>query len=85
MVDLHSPRVSLTVSLPDGLVQELERLAREKQISVDDVVMEACLAYTEPYGWERHYKEHLRTHPTEIGINGNDRNPPESRAEAKPA
>ena len=38
--------------------------------------MEACLEYTEPYFWERCYKEHLRTHPeqreAEFGIDGNE-------------
>jgi len=41
----------------------LKILAEEKRVSVDEVVMEACLGYTEPYTWERCYKEWLRTHP----------------------
>ena len=65
MVDVHSPRAPLTVHLPAELIEELQTLAREKLSSVDDVVMEACLEYTEPYGWERNYKEWRRTHPNE--------------------
>jgi hypothetical protein len=58
------------------LIAELRRLAEEKKISVDEVITEACLDYTEPYTWERCYKEWLRTHPgeppAEFGIDGND-------------
>jgi hypothetical protein len=76
MVDVHSPRLPLTVQLPAELIEELQLLAREKQLSVDEVVMEACLEYTEPYLWERCYKQHLRDHPeepaSEFGIDGND-------------
>ena len=63
MPDIHSTPTPLTVHLPADLVAELQTLAREKQVSVDEVVREACLAYTEPYTWERCYKEWLRTHP----------------------
>jgi hypothetical protein len=63
VVDIHSPRKPLTVQLPAELIDELQTLAREKQLSVDDVVMEACLEYTEPYGWEREYAEWRRSHP----------------------
>ena len=48
------------------LVEELEVLAKEKQLSVDEVIREACLAYTEPYFWERCYKEWRRTHPEQV-------------------
>jgi hypothetical protein len=87
MPDLHSPRVPLTVQLPAELVQELQLLAREKQVSVDEVVMEACLSYTEPYGWDRCYKYQLPMHPgqaaQESGSDGDDRHP--LQPEAKPA
>jgi hypothetical protein len=63
MVDVRSPRVPLTIHLPADLVEELETLAREKNLPVDEVVMEACLGYTEPPGWERCYKEWVRAHP----------------------
>jgi hypothetical protein len=60
-------------------VEELETLAREKKVSVDDVVMEACLGHTEPYGWERSFREWRRAHPNEplneFGIDGQDLNP----------
>ena len=76
MVDVHSPRAALTAHLPAELIEELKVLAGEKGLSVDDVVMEACLAYTEPYTWERRYKEWRRTHPdepaSEFGIAGDD-------------
>jgi hypothetical protein len=62
MADIHSPRAPLTVHLPAELIEELQILAREKQLPVDGVVMEACLAYTEPHGWERDYKEWCHTH-----------------------
>jgi hypothetical protein len=65
MADTDSPRAPLTVQLPADLVRELQTLAREKRVSVDEVVMEACLAYTEPYLWERRYREWRRDHPNE--------------------
>jgi hypothetical protein len=76
MVDIHSPRGSLAVHLPVELIEELRVLAHEKDLSIDDVVMEACLAYTEPYTWERCYKERRRDHPdeplSEFGIDGDE-------------
>ncbi len=84
MIDLHSPTESLTIHLPADLVAELQRLAQEKNLSVDEVVQDACLAYTEPYIWERCYKEWLRTHPdqpiAEFGIDGDDLAPPSTQA-----
>jgi hypothetical protein len=53
MVDIHAPKVPLTVHLPAELVEELRLVAEEEQVSLDEVVMEACLDYTEPRGWER--------------------------------
>jgi hypothetical protein len=83
MVDLHSPEQPLTVHLPADLIVELRRLAGEKRLTVDEVVRDACLAYTEPYTWERCYKEWLRAHPderpVEFGIDGDDLNPPAAR------
>ncbi len=82
MVDVRSPRVPLTIHLPADLVEELETLAREKNLPVDEVVMEACLAYAEPYGWERCYKDWLREHPgepvREFGLDGDDLAPPKT-------
>jgi hypothetical protein len=76
MIDIHAPRSALTAHLPAALIDELKILAQEKGVPVDDVVMEACLAYTEPYTWERCYKEWRRDHPdeprSEFGIDGND-------------
>src|SRR5256885_11035309 len=63
MVDLHSPSTPLTVLLPADLVKELQLLAQEMHLSLDQVVREACLAYTEPHGWQRCYEEWVRTHP----------------------
>jgi NRPS condensation-like uncharacterized protein len=56
MVDLRSSRSPLTVQLPDELIEELQVLAREKGVTLDDVVMEACLAFSEPHVWEREFK-----------------------------
>jgi hypothetical protein len=47
-IDVNAPRSPLTIQLPAELIEEIRTLAREKQVSVDDVVLEACLAYTEP-------------------------------------
>lgn len=74
MIDVNGPRAPITVQLPPELIEEIRTLAREKQVSVDDVVMEACLAYTEPYLWERTYKEWRKENPNEplheFGIDG---------------
>jgi len=63
MANLHSPSTPLTVHLPADLVAELRLVAEDKGVSVDEVVREACLAYTEPRLWARDYKEWLREHP----------------------
>jgi hypothetical protein len=63
MVDVRSLHAPLTVQLPSELIEELEVLAVEKGIPISEVVMEACLAYTEPYTWERVYKEWRRPDP----------------------
>jgi hypothetical protein len=63
MANVHSPRAPLTVQLPADLIDELQVVAQEKQVSLDDVVMEACLAYTEPYLWQKEYKEPCRNNP----------------------
>lgn len=76
VIEVNAPRVPLTVQLPAELIEEIRTLAREKQTSVDDVVMEACLAYTEPYFWERSYKEWRKENPNEplheFGIDGEE-------------
>ena len=79
MVDIRSPKTPLTVQLPAELIEELRVLAREKNLSIDEVVMEACLAYAEPYTWERTYKEWRRANPgeapREFGIDGDEIGP----------
>lgn len=76
VIDVNAPRSPLTVQLPAELIEEIRTLAREKQVSIDDVVMEACLGYTEPYFWERGYKEWRAEHPNEarheFGIDGEE-------------
>jgi hypothetical protein len=57
VIDANAPRTPFTVHLPAELIEEIRTLAQEKQVSVDEVVMEACLSYTEPYFWERSYEE----------------------------
>ena len=59
MVDLHSPSTPLTVHLPAELVAELQLLAGEQAVSVDEIVREACLEYTERYFWERCFEDWL--------------------------
>ncbi len=79
MIDPQAPRQPLTVHLPAELIEELQTLAREKEVSVDDVVLEACADYTEPYGWQRDYKAWLQKNPCgkqrEFGIDGDDLDP----------
>jgi hypothetical protein len=76
MVHVNSPRTPLTVNLPVDLIEQLEIVAREKQVPVEEIVMEACLAFTEPYLWERCYAEWRRQHPdavvAEFDSEGND-------------
>ena len=76
VIDVNAPRSPLTVQLPAGLIEEIRTLAREKKVSVDDVVMEACLGYTEPYFWERSYQEWRKENPNEplreFGIDGDE-------------
>ena len=75
-IDVNGPSSSLTVQLPAELIQEIRTLALEKQVSIDDVVTEACLAYTEPFFWERSYKEWRKENPNEplheFGIDGGE-------------
>ena len=74
MIDVNAPRFPLTVRLPAELIEEIRTLAAEKQVSPDEVVMEACLGYIEPYFWERNYKRWRRENPNaplhEFGIDG---------------
>jgi hypothetical protein len=51
------PRASLTVQLPADLIEDLRNVAAYKGVPLDEVVMEACLAYTEPYLWEQDYRD----------------------------
>jgi len=80
MVNVRSPQTPLTVHLPADLIEELRVLARQKNVSVDEVVMEACLSYTEPYAWERTHKEWRQAHADEparqFGIDGDESAPP---------
>jgi hypothetical protein len=62
LIDVNGLRSPLTVQLPAELIEEIRILARQKEVSVDDVVMEACLGYAEPYFWERSYKEWRSEH-----------------------
>lgn len=76
VIDVNAPRSPLTVQLPAELIEEIRTLARERKVSVDDVVMEACLSYTEPHFWERSYKEWRKENPNEplheFGIDGDE-------------
>ncbi len=87
MVDVNSPRQALTIQLPAELIEELRTLACEKHLPVDDVVMEACLGYTEPYFWERSYQEAIHAdpdaQPPHLDADGAELKP--AQTEAKPA
>ncbi len=60
MVDIHSTPAVLAVSLPADLMEELTTLANEQGRSISEVVREACLAYIEPFFWERVYNARSR-------------------------
>jgi hypothetical protein len=81
MIDMQAPRVPFTVHLPAALIEELQTLAGEKKLSVDDLVLEALADYTEPYSWQRDYKVWLRSNPDhnrrEFGIDGDDLDTPQ--------
>jgi hypothetical protein len=63
MIDLHSASTPLTVQLPADLIAALQRLARDRQTTVDELVREACLNVVESHVWDRCYREWERTHP----------------------
>jgi hypothetical protein len=63
MANINSPRKAFAVNLPSDLIEELKVVANYRQVSLDDVVMEACLAYTEPYLWEKAHQEWRQEHP----------------------
>jgi hypothetical protein len=74
MANVNSPRLEFTVNLPAELIEELKVVASYRQVSLDEVVTEACLAYTEPYLWEKQYLQWRSQHPNsplqELGIDG---------------
>jgi hypothetical protein len=74
MAKVDSPRRLLTVNLPSDLIEELKVVALHRQVSLDEVVMEACLAYSEPYLWEKAYVQWRNEHPNvqmqEFGADG---------------
>jgi len=57
MADLASPRMPLTVELPAEVIAELREVAAWRQVSLDEVVLEACAVYTEPLLWKKLYQE----------------------------
>ncbi len=61
MADLTSPRTPLTVELPAEAIRELREVAAWQQVSVDEVVLEACLAHVEPLLWKKDYRESHRS------------------------
>ncbi len=74
MANVNSPRQPLMVNLPAEVIEELKAVALYRGLSLDEVVLEACLAHTEPYLWEKTYAEWRRQHPRtpvqEFGIDG---------------
>ncbi len=74
MANINSPRKAFAINLPSDLIEELKAVANYRQVSLDDVVTEACLTYTEPYLWEKAYTEWRQEHPDapscEFGIDG---------------
>jgi hypothetical protein len=86
MIDVNSPSIPLGIHLPAGLIAELQRLANEKRLTVDEVVRDACLEYVEPSLWERCYQEWKRSHPDEPGpVTGRDGDDSTPKPAAKPA
>jgi hypothetical protein len=63
MASLNSSRIPFTIHLPSELVVELEAMSRATGKSVDDIVMEACAACVESFGWEQEYREWCRANP----------------------
>ena len=63
MIDLHSAPTPLMIQLPADLVVELQRVACERQTTVDEIVHEACLNAVEPHLWDRCYREWERANP----------------------
>jgi len=57
MANSFTDGTPLTILLPADLLAELQRLAQEKDVTVDAVVREACSAYVEPQTWERCYRD----------------------------
>ena len=57
MVDLNGPKGIVAVNLPEGLIDQLNRIATAKNTTLDDVVLEACLAYAEPPAWNQAFAE----------------------------
>jgi hypothetical protein len=63
MIDLHSPQGALTVKLPGDLIAELNRIAKERAMTIDEMVAEACLMYVEPHMWEQCYQAWVHHQP----------------------
>ena len=80
MIDLHSARTPLTIHLPADLVAALQRIAAERQTTVDELVQEACLTAIEPHLWEQCYQEWERLNPAPATAANGARAVPEKSA-----
>lgn len=66
--DVNGPRSLLTVRLPGELIEEIRRLAREQELSVEDVVVQACLIHTKSYFGDCSSKEGCKELPNEMWL-----------------
>ena len=69
MIDMHSPSENLTIGMPADLVAQLRLMAAELNLTLDALILEACLAQLEPHIWERCYNEWRQSRP-EIPVEG---------------
>jgi uncharacterized protein (TIGR02996 family) len=63
MADRNSPPRPLPISLPEGLIEGLKAIARDKGSSLDEFVREVCAASDEPNVWEQVYARWRQQNP----------------------
>lgn len=63
MIDLHSVSTPLAVHLPADLIAELQRVACDRQTTVDAIIQEACLNVVESHIWENCYRAWEQANP----------------------
>lgn len=68
MADLQSARVPVTIHLPGELVDELTHVAKDKGLSFDECITEACAAFADQCLWEEDYGKWRQTHADGRGV-----------------